>query len=323
MSKVVNSVAYRLGQRLGEVPVEGIRQLLQDPQVFVWIGLREPDQALLLRIQEEFGLHELAIEDAQNAHQRPKLELYGESLFIVAKTATMVDDRLVLGETHLFAGKNFLISIRHGISAGYKKVRERCERVPQKLAIGPGFVIYAILDEIVDNYALALSDLRQRFQNLEAGLFQENLGRIRLEQAYGLKRELMSLRDAAAPIVDVCNELMRFHDDLLPKPLHAYLRDVQDHCMRVMKDAESMREMLMSAMQINLALVTIGQNDIVRKLAGWGAILAIPTVVFSLYGMNFEFMPELGWKYGYFGVVSVTLLGCGFLYRKLKKSGWL
>ncbi len=323
MSKVVNSVAYRQGQRIGEVPVEGIRQLIQDPQIFVWIGLREPDQALLLNIQEEFGLHELAIEDAQKAHQRPKLELYGDSLFIVAKTATMVDSRLVLGETHLFAGKNFLISIRHGISASYSKVRERCERVPHKLSLGPGFAIYALLDEIVDNYAIALGELRLQFQTLEAGLFQENLGRLRLEQAYALKRELLSLQEAAAPIVDVCNELMRFHDNLLSKPLHAYLRDVQDHCLRVIKDAESMREMLMSAMQINLALVTIGQNDIVRKLAGWGAILAIPTVVFSLYGMNFESMPELSWKYGYLGVVSVTLLGCGFLYRKLRKAGWL
>lgn len=323
MSKVVNSVAYRQGQRIGEVPVEGIRQLLEDPQVFVWIGLREPDQAMLLRIQEEFGLHELAVEDAQKAHQRPKLELYGDSLFIVAKTATTVEDRLVLGETHLFAGHNFLVTIRHGVSSGYTKVRERCERVPQKLALGPGFPVYAILDEIVDNYAKALGDLRQRFQHLEAGLFQESEGRLKLAQSYELKRELMSLRDAAAPIVDVCNELIRFHDSLLSKSLHAYLRDVQDHCMRVMKDAESMREMLMSAMQINLALVTIGQNDIVRKLAGWGAILAIPTVVFSLYGMNFRFMPELNWKYGYVGVIGLTLAGCGFLYRKLKKSGWL
>src|SRR5690606_27579667 len=193
-------------------------------------------------------------------------------------------------------------------SAGYKKVRERCERVPQKLAIGPGFVIYAILDEIVDNYALALSDLRQRFQNLEAGLFQENLGRIRLEQAYGLKRELMSLRDAAAPIVDVCNELMRFRDDLLPKPLHAYLRDVQDHCMREMKDTGSMREMMMSGMKMNQACVTSGHNDIWRELAGWSASLAIPTVVFSLYGRNFEFMPESGRKYGHLGGVAGTRL---------------
>jgi magnesium transporter len=316
---------YRLspGPKIAEVFIDDISEVIKDPENFLWIGIREVDDKLLLKIQEEFGLHELAVEDARKAHQLPKLESYEGSLFIVAKTAMTFDESLKLGEAHLFIGRNFLITIRHGPSTSFKKVRERCEKNPQKLALGAGFGLYSILDDIVDHYALVLADLRQQFQSLESGMFQKKTGRLELEQTYELKRELMSLRDAASPIVDICNELMRFHEDMVPEELHVYLRDVQDHCKRVIKNVDNMREMLMSAMQVNLALVSIGQNDIVRKLAGWGAILAIPTVVFSLYGMNFRHMPELQWRYSYFTVIGVTVIGCGILYRKLKKSGWL
>jgi len=323
MSSIVNCVAYRQGIRIDAFPIDDISEVIKEPDTFLWIGLHEPNNALLNKMQEEFSLHELAMEDARAAHQRPKIETYGESLFIVAKTATLADEKIIFGETHLFAGKNFLITLRHGASKSYSPVRARCEQKPQKLALGTGYALYAVLDEIVDNYLLVLSDLRSQFNQIETDIFDERISRKKLQSIYNMKRELVLLSDAASPLVDICNELMRFHEDTIPKPIRVYLRDVQDHCQRVIDSCDNMREMLMAAMQINLALVSIGQNDIVKQLAGWGAILALPTVVFSLYGMNFEFMPELKWHYSYFAVLGSTLLGGAWLYIKLKKSDWL
>lgn len=323
MSTIVNCVAYRKGVRLEAFPIDDISEIIQQPDIFLWIGLHEPDDALLNKMQEEFGLHELAMEDARAAHQRPKLEAYGESLFIVAKTATLIDNKIVFGETHLFAGKNYLITLRHGTSTSYSPIRGNCENHPHRLALGTGYALYAVLDAIVDNYLVAVSELRGQFNQIEEDIFEARVSRARLRRIYSIKRELMLLRDAAQPLVDICNELVRFHENVIPKPIRVYMRDVQDHCRRVIESCDSMREMLMSAMQINLAMVSIGQNDVVRQLAGWGAILALPTVVFSLYGMNFEFMPELGWRYSYFTVLGATLGGCVWLYVKLKKTGWL
>lgn len=323
MSSVVNCVAYEKGVRLAPFPIDEISEIIKRPETFLWIGLHEPDNDLLLKMQEEFGLHELAMEDARSPHQRPKLETYGESLFVVAKTALLAENTIIFGETHLFAGKNFLITLRHGASKSYAGVRSRCEQHPQRLALGSSYALYAVLDEIVDNYLLVVNELRNQFHLLEAEMFDVKISRRKLQKIYQLKRELMLLRDATQPLVDICNELMRFHEDIIPKPIRPYMRDVQDHCKRVIDTCDNIREMLLAAMQINLALVSIGQNDIVKQLAGWGAILALPTVVFSLYGMNFDFMPELHWKYSYFAVLGLTIVGGGLLYAKLKKADWL
>ena len=323
MSTIVNCVAYRKGTRLEAFPIDDISEIIKQPDVFIWIGLHEPDDALLGKMQEEFGLHELAMEDARAAHQRPKLEPYGDSLFIVAKTALLTETEIVFGETHLFAGKNFLVTLRHGASRGYSPVRARCEKNPQRLGLGTGYALYALLDDIVDNYLLVVSDLHSQFNQIEADIFDARISRDTLQRIYRIKREVMLLRDAAQPLVDICNELMRFHEDVIPKSIRVYLRDVQDHCRRVIESCDNMHEMLVAAMQINLAMVSIGQNDIVKQLAGWGAILALPTVVFSLYGMNFQFMPELSWHYSYFAVVGSTVAGCAWLYMKLKNANWL
>ena len=322
-STIVNCVAYQNGKRLEAFPIDDISEIIKEPDIFLWIGLYEPDNALLDKMQEEFGLHELAMEDARAAHQRPKLETYGESIFIVVKTATLVENKIVFGETHFFAGKNYLITLRHGISKSHSSIRANCENHPQKLALGTGYALYALLDAIVDNYLLALTELHTQFTQLEADIFDDSMSTDTLQRIYSIKRELMLLRDAAQPFVDICHELMRFHEDVIPKSIRVYLRDVQDHARRVMESCDNMREMLVSAMQINLAMVSIGQNDVVKQLAGWGAILAIPTVVFSLYGMNFEYMPELKWHYSYFAVVGSTVVACIGLRRKLKKANWL
>ncbi|CBL45808.1 Mg2+/Co2+ transport protein [gamma proteobacterium HdN1] len=323
MSSIINCVAYEKGVALPPFPLDDVSEIITRPGVFLWVGLLEPDETLLLKIQEEFGMHELVMEDARSPQQRTKLEAYGESLFLVAKTASITDDGVIFGETHLFVGKNFLITLRHGTSRGYSEVRQRCEKNPQRLALGSGYALYAILDSIADSYLLVLGELRNQFQQLEEEMFDNALPREKLQRIYQLKRELIQLRDATQPLIDICNELRRFHEDIIPKTMRVYLRDVQDHCHRVIEACDNIREMLIAAMQINLALVSIGQNDIVKKLAGWGAILALPTVVFSMYGMNFKFMPELDWHWGYFGVLGCTFAVGSVLFFKFRRSGWL
>ena len=320
---IVNVSAYEGGKRIGDIGIDEISDVLARPQTFVWVGLYEPDDALLAKMKEEFGLHELAVEDARVAHQRPKIETYGESLFIVLKTANLKDKHVVYGETHLFVGANFLVSVRHGDSAGYAPVRERCEHTAKLLAKGPGFAVYAILDFVVDNYQPIIEQYDDEFDQLEEGIFKSDFDRLVITRIYELRRQLLELRNAALPVGDISNELMRFHDDLIPKELRAYFRDVKDHVARLVGMADNMREMLNSAMQVNLALVGVSQNEVVKRLAGWGAILAIPTVVFSLYGMNFKWMPELEWHYGYPSAVVFTVVACTLLYKRLQKTGWI
>lgn len=323
MNMVVNCVAYNKGQRLSDVTIDDISEVVREPDAFIWLGLHEPDVQMLSKIREEFSLHELAIDDALNAHQRPKIETYGESLFIVVKTAQLVNQKISYGETHLFIGSNFLVSIRHGASASYKQVREYCERNTKMLSKGSGFALYALLDFVVDNYQPIVVDFENTFNALEVDIFKGQFDRLVIERIYELKRELLELRNAALPISDICSELMRFHDEIIPKELRPFFRDVQDHVARLVSALDNMREMLTTAMQVNLALVGVGQNEVVKQLAGWGAILAFPTVIFSLYGMNFEFMPELKWRFGYPLILAITALGCFLLYRRLKKAGWV
>lgn len=320
---VMQCVAYANGRRIGEIGIEDISEVIKQNDAFVWLGLREPNTALLEKIQEEFGLHELAIEDTRTAHQRPKLEEYGDSLFLVLQTAQLLRNSVQFGETHVFAGPRFLVTVRHGSSLSFAKVRERCENMPDKLARGPGFALYAIMDFIVDNYLPVIEGLRDRFERLEEDIFKRRYNQETLEQLYELKRELLHLRDMAAPVTDISNQLVRFHGVLIPREIRFYYRDIEDHVKRINQSIDSMREMLTAAMQVHLALVTVGQNEIVKRLAGWGAILAIPTMVFSLYGMNFKHMPELEWYYGYPAVLGGLTLTCVWVYSRLKIAGWL
>jgi magnesium transporter len=320
---IVNCVAYQAGKSLGELPIDDISEVLKAPDAFVWLGLHEADTALLLKVQEEFALHDLAIEDARNAHQRPKLETYGDSLFIVVETAQLQNDEVRFGETHIFVGRNYIITIRHGSSVSYAPVRQKCELAPQRLALGPGFALYSIVDFVVDNYQPVAARLQARFQELEKDMFNESFDRDSIAEIYRLKGELLKLRDAVLPISEITSQLLRFHEDVVRKELRPYFRDIDDHVSRIIKTIDTVRELLTTAIQVNLALVTVGQNEVVKQLAGWGAILAIPTVVFSMYGMNFHFIPELSSRWGYPLVVGATAAGCLFLYRRLRKSGWL
>jgi len=323
MSSIVNSVSYRDGKRLGDIAIDDIPPFIAQAGTFVWLGLHEPDDVLLRKIQQAFGLHELAIEDAHHAHQRPKIEAYSGSLFIVLKTVQLESGQAVYGETHLFVGSNFLVSVRHGASSSYAQVLQRSEDGTKGLPKGPGFGLYAVMDFVADNYQPVVAQFESDFDAIEADIFKDQFDRLVIQRLYALKRNLLELRNAALPLAEISAELMRLHEDLIPKELRAYFRDIQDHVSRLVGLIDGMRDMLTTAMQVNLALVANNQNEVVKRLAGWGAILAMPTVIFSLYGMNFEWMPELKWQAGYPLVVAATALGCVLVFRRLRHAGWV
>lgn len=322
-SAIVNCSAYCHGKKFRDITIDDISDVLLEPDTFVWVGLLEPDHELMRKIQKEFCLHDLAVEDAQSAHQRPKLEEYGDTLFVVLHTAEFVQDQILFGETHIFLGQHFIVTVRHGASSSYKKVREKCEGTPERLAKGPGYVLYSIIDFVVDHYRPIMDSLEARFNDFEQKMFNPDVQKDSLQEFYSLKSELLKLRAAAVPLHDICNQLLRFHGEIIPKESRIYYRDILDHVGMVTDTSDRMREMINAAMQVELAQVTIRQNEVVKRLAGWGAILAVPTMVFSLYGMNFKVMPELNWEWGYPVVLIGIVVGCVVLYRRLKRVGWL
>jgi magnesium transporter len=230
MTSIVHSVAYRDGQRLGDIGIDEVSDVIKQPGTFVWLGLHEPDDALLLKIQEEFGLHELAIEDAHHAHQRPKIEAYSNSIFIVLKTAQLEQEQVVYGETHLFVGPNFLVSVRHGASSSYAQLLARCEERAKLVANGPGFALYAVLDFVVDNYQPIVARFEKDFDEIETDIFKARFDKLVIERLFDLKRHLLELRNAALPVTDISGELMRLHEELIPKELRAYFRASRTMC---------------------------------------------------------------------------------------------
>ena len=325
MNMVVNCAAYADGCRVRNIPIEDISEVLKEPGQFVWVGLHEPDEMLLRQVQAEFGLHDLAVEDALRAHQRPKLEEYGEGLFIVLRTARLEegDGHIALGETHVFMGPHYLVSVRHGASLSYAEVRARCETTPHLLRKGPGFVLYALMDFVVDHYFPIVDQLEDRLDSIEEEIFSGQPDRAAIERIYDLKRDLLVAKRAVSPLVDICNRLMRFDLATIPEDTRPYFRDVYDHAIRINEAIDTLRELVTSALEAKLSLISVEQSDITKQLAAWAAIIAVPTMIAGVYGMNFEFMPELTWRYGYFSVVAVMLSACGFLYWRFKHSGWL
>ncbi len=324
-SQIVNCVAYAAdGTRMPDIAFEQISDVLaNDDGSFVWVGLYEPDEALLDKLQEEFCLHDLAVEDAHNAHQRPKIEIYGDSLFIVLQTAQSVDNQVEFGETHVFLGKRYLVSVRHGASLSYAPARARCEREPEMLALGPSYALYAMMDFAVDNYLPLVDEFQSELDKLEEDIFAEDYKRSTIERLYKLKQQLTTLRLAVSPLQDVLNQLARFHHHLVNEEVRVYFRDVFDHVVRVNEATDTMREMLTAAMGVNLALVTVAQGEVVKRLAGWAALLAVPTLITGWYGMNFHHMPEVAGEYSYYVMIAITLGICAALFATLRKSGWI
>jgi magnesium transporter len=265
------------------------------------------------------------VEDAHRAHQRPKLERYGDSLFVALRTAQMdpATRRADFGETHIFVGPRYVVSVRHGASVSYAEVRTRCEATPRRLAQGPGYVLYALMDFIVDQYFPIVEALEEDLDALEEEIFGRTLDRETTARIYRLKRDLLEVKRAVSPLVDVCNRLTRFEDDLIPEDTRLYFRDIYDHAIRINEMVDTARELLTTAFEANLSLISVGQNESMKKLAAWAAIIAVPTLIAGVYGMNFQHMPELGWTLGYPAAMAVMLGTCVGLYVHFKRSGWL
>ncbi len=321
---VVNCVAYARDGSRRDIGLDEISDVLGiDDGSFVWVGLYNPEDALLDKLQEEFDLHDLALEDARKAHQRPKIEAYGDSLFVVAHTAQLVDDRIAFGETHIFMGHRYLVTLRHGASLSYAPVRARAEREKELLSIGPSYGLYAVLDFIVDNYLPIVDEFRDRLNELEQDIFAENYRRDTVRRLYELKRELTRMRLAVAPLQDITGQLTRVHVAMVGEEMRLYFRDVFDHVLRVNDAVDTLREMLTAAMSVNLSLVTVAQGEVVKRLAGWAGLLAAPTLVASWYGMNFRHMPELDSRYGYWIMIGVTVAAVGALFVVLRRAKWI
>ena len=324
MNEIVNCIAYAEGRRVAEVALPDVHKVLCNEGQFVWIGLHEPSEELLAKVQVEFGLHDLAVEDAHNAHQRPKVEIYDTTLFLVMRTAQVNAERHIeFGETHFFVGTNFIVTVRHGNSVPYNNVRTRCENMPDLLSKGQGFALYAVMDFIVDQYFPVVHDMEKELEEIEDKIFNEKPTRQTTEQIYMLKRELLEVRRAVSPLVDICNRLMRFDFKAISDETQPYFRDVYDHVVRINEVVDNTRELLNTALDANFSLLSISQNDVSKRFAGWAAIIALPTMVAGFYGMNFKFIPQYESHDGFYWVIGGTAVACCMMYFFFRRSGWL
>jgi magnesium transporter len=332
-SSVVNCVTYRDGGRVqgGSDLVDTVERVRKHGDGFVWLGLHEPTDQEFAGIAELFELHPLAVEDAVEAHQRPKLERYDDVLFAVFKTVCYVEHEELTatsevvntGEIMVFVGQDFVITVRHGMHGSLGPLREELEADPQQLAKGPAAVLHAIADHVVDDY-LHVTDLVQAdIDQVESDVFSQDGARLDPGRIYQLKRELLELKRAVAPLARPIEELSTRPIRVVAPEIQAYFRDVSDHLLRAKEQIAAFDELLNSILQAHLAQVSVAQNEDMRKITAWAAIVAVPTMVCGVYGMNFEHMPELRWTFGYPLVLSVIAVACLTLYRGFRRNGWL
>lgn len=320
---LVNCVAYHRGQKLSDIPLGEVRSHLDRPDCFVWVALKDPQPGELASLQEEFGLHELAIEDAQKGHQRPKVEEYGSSLFVVLHLIEPVGDDLQTGEVAIFVGPQYIISVRRDAQVGFAEVRRRCELEPELLQHGPAYVLYALMDTVVDRYFPVLDNLSEEIEGIEQRIFAGQTTRAQIEELYSLKRKLMTLDHATVPLLEVAAKLHGGRVPPICSGLHDYFRDVYDHLMRLKQSIDSLRDMVTTAISVNLSLITLQENEVTKRLAAYAALVAVPTMVAGVYGMNFANMPELQWAYGYPSAVASMVLIDIYLVYRFKKAGWM
>jgi magnesium transporter len=323
---IVDCAIYEDGERrAGDLDVADAARAACDPTAsFVWLGAHEPTAEEFDAVAREFDLHELAVEDAIEAHERPKLEVYGETLFVVLKTVRYIDSEEVIrsGEIMLFVNPTFVITVRHGEGSDLHPVRETIEKRPDLLRCGPGAILHAVIDRVVDDYEPAVQGLEIDIQQVEEQVFSEDATNP-AQRIYRLEREVLEMQRAVRPLAAPVDRLARGHFDLISPELRDYFRDVHDHVLRVASRVEGFRDLLGSALQANLTQVTVRQNADMRRISAWVAILAVPTMIAGIYGMNFRHMPELSWRYGYPAVLAVIVIVCTALYRGFRRAGWL
>lgn len=328
--EVVNCYAYsrKTGEQREQVALSDVSRALTNSGQFIWLGLYDPSLQTIEKVQHAFDLHELAIEDAFADHQRAKVENYdNDTIFLVIRTAKLDGNMIRYGTTAIFMGKNYLITIRNGPSNSYKPVREHCNRRPEKLRMGPIFVLHAVLDFIVDNYMPIIDRFGSYLREQERNIFTYEFNKSTLKNLYELKSQLVHMRAVIFPVQDICSFFINHKKSDLVSPFSQaakpYFRDVNDHLLHSLDAINGLNEMLSVVMNTYMAMVNMGQNEVVRKLAAWAGILAVPTAIAGIYGMNFDIMPELHWRFSY--LVIMLLIGslCSYLYYNFKKLKWL
>ncbi|MEM5401690.1 magnesium/cobalt transporter CorA [Paraburkholderia unamae] len=324
---LINCVAYQGGKKLADVTVEAISDYLAKPECFVWVALKDPDAGEMAAMKEEFGLHALAIEDVMNGNQRPKIEEYGDTLFCVLHTLELDDDgEVITGQVNVFAGPNFVLSVRHRAQQGFTDVRARCEREPELLREGSGFVLYALMDSVVDRYAPVLETLSSEIEELEDRIFDKHDlagSRAIIEDLYSLKRRLVILAHHVTPLVDAVGKLVGGRIPQICVGMQAYYRDVYDHLVRVSNMIDARREMIVTAIQVNLGMISLAENEVTKRLGSFAALFAVPTMIAGIYGMNFEHIPELHFRFGYQICLAAMLVLDIFLFFLFRRINWL
>jgi magnesium transporter len=321
---LVNCVVYESGKKLADIEKHQISNYLARPGCFIWVALRDTTDAELAEMQEEFGLHPLAVEDARHGHQRPKIEEYGDSLFVVLNTIEVEGDELRAGEIHVFAGRNYVLSVRHRTERGFQDVRARAEREPELLKHGSGYVLYALMDAVVDRYFPVLDAVEMELEKLEGRLFTPGASpRENIESLYYVKQKLTTMKHATSPLQEQAGKLYGGRVPSVCGGLGEYFRDVYDHLVRINQSIDAARETVNTAIQVALAMVATGQGEITRRLAAYAALVAVPTMIAGIYGMNFRHMPELGWELGYPLAVATMAIIDAVLFWRFRKAGWI
>ncbi len=321
---LISCAAYQDGKKLEDIEIARISEYLQRPNCFVWVALHDPPAADLIELQKTFGLHALAVEDAQAGRQRPKIEEYGDSLFALLQIVEPHEDEFQVGELAIFAGRNYVLSVRNLAQKGFQEVRARSEREPDLLRQGPGYILYALMDAVVDRYFPILELLEDELDAVERRIFApQGVPRESIEALYALKQRLMVMKHAVAPLLEGVSNLSGARVPMLCSGITVYFRDVYDHLLRLNQTADSIRDTVATAISVNLSMITLQENETMKRLAAYAALLAVPTMIAGIYGMNFAHMPELQWAYGY-PLSLLFMAGIDvYLYFRFKQARWL
>jgi len=320
---LINSVAYRDGKKIADVAREDIHLYLQRNDCIVWVAVRDPEPHELDQFAEEFDLPELAVEDARNGHQRPKFEEYGDELFFVMHMIEADGDELRVGEVDIFVARNYVLSVRTRSERNFADVRARCEREPELLQNGTGYILYALMDAVVDRYFPILDSIESQLEVIEDRIFAGTSPRANIEALYGIKQDLVKLKHATAPLMEGVGKLYGGRVPQICNGLGEYFRDVSDHLGRINQNIDSTREMVTTAISVNLSMITLQENEVTKRLAGYGALVAVPTMIAGIYGMNFEHMPELRSVWGYPLTLLAMIMIDSYLFWRFRKAKWL
>ena len=321
---LINCVAYQQGKKLADIEVAAISDYLKHKDCFVWVALKDASDEELLEMQREFGLHELAVEDARHGHQRPKIEEYGDTVFAVMHMIELSPtDEFLRGEVCVFVGPNFVLSVRSRSTLGFLGVRERAEREVHLLRHGASFVFYALMDAVVDRYFPIIDEMEDELEAIEEEIFESGSARQNIERLYALKRRLGVVRHAVVPLMEATGKLFGGRVPPVCERSQDYFRDVYDHLVRSNATLEALRETIVTAIQVNLSMVTIEEGETTKQLAAWAGIFAVATAFVGVWGMNFQHMPELGWTWGYPLALGLIAAVCGVMYWRFRKAGWL